>query len=96
MLLSTLSILDLFRAGSTGFDHVDRVDHPQAGVPAVADDDRAAGVAAQPALEEADAGSSRRCFRKPLLLLAPELIEVPTSPVATTGASGPPPGSPGR
>ena len=104
MVLSTLSILDLFRAGSTGFHHVagqgadrcarplDRVDDPQVGVPAVADD-RAAGVAAQPALEEADVGVVSRCFRKPLLLLAPELIEVPISSVATTGASGPRPGS---
>jgi hypothetical protein len=48
MLLSTLSILDPFRAGATGFHHVagqgadrrarplDRVDDPQVGGPAVA------------------------------------------------------------
>jgi hypothetical protein len=81
MLLSTHSILDLFRAWPTGFHNVagegterrsralDRVHDPQVGVPALAGHG-AAGVAAQAALEEAEVGLSARCLRKPLLLLA--------------------------
>ena len=65
MLLSTPPILDQFRARPVVLDHeagkgadlaapaLDRVDNPQVGIPAIADD-RAAGVAAQAALEEAD------------------------------------------
>jgi hypothetical protein len=104
MLLSTLPILDLFRpwpvvlhdVGGEGPDGgaapLDGVDDPQVGVPALADDG-AAGGAAEAALEEADVGVSSRCLRKPVLLLAPELIEVPTSWVATTGEAAPRPGS---
>jgi hypothetical protein len=104
MLLSTHSILDLFRAWPTGFHNVagegpdrrsralDRVHDPQVGVPALAEQG-AAGIAAQAALEEADVRVVARCLRKPLLLLAPELTEVPTSSVATTGRSWPRPGS---